>query len=300
MIYPLTAGNLTAAVDTLGAELISLQKNGKEYIWNGNPAYWNGHNPTLFPVIGFLKDGKTHFNGIEYEIPKHGYARKSEFNILCRDERSITMEMSDNEETRKGYPFRFALQITHCLTEDGFQTAYSVINRSDRAMPFMLGAHTGILLPFSEGMRFEDHTLIFERPECNVTRYIAVGGQIIEDSVGQRNYLDGADRLSLAYSLFDDDALMLTGLSSRKVALLDQTGRGIEMEFNGFNALGIWTPPGKNAPFLCLEPWNGINAFRNEDTEFSKKPLICSAEPGKSYAVSYRVRILDEKAKEMP
>ena len=121
MIYPLTAGNLTAAVDTLGAELISLQKNGKEYIWNGNPAYWNGHNPTLFPVIGFLKDGKTHFNGIEYEIPKHGYARKSEFNILCRDERSITMEMSDNEETRKGYPFRFALQITHCLTEDGFK-----------------------------------------------------------------------------------------------------------------------------------------------------------------------------------
>lgn len=298
MIYHLTAGDLTAAVDSLGAELISLQKNGKEYIWTGNPAYWNGHNPTLFPVIGFLKDGKTSFDGIEYAIPKHGYARKGEFRLISRSQNSITLEMTDNEETRQGFPFRFALQITHTLTEDGFETVYSVENRSERTMPFMIGAHTGILLPFSENMSFEDHVLLFEHPEQNVTRYIAVGGQIIEDAVGQPDYLDGDDRLPLSYDLFQDDALILSGLVSRKIALLDRSGRGVGMEFDGFDALGIWTPPGKNAPFICLEPWNGINAFRDEAAEFSKKPFIRSAKPGEQYTVSYRVRIFDDE-KEM-
>ena len=298
MIYQLTAGELSAAVHSLGAELVSLQKNNKEYIWTGDAKYWNGHNPTLFPVIGFLKDGKTSFDGVEYEIPKHGYARKSEFRLINRSENSITLEMTDREETRKGFPFRFALQISHTLTEDGFETVYSVENRSERTMPFMIGAHTGILLPFSDNMRFEDHVLLFEHPEENVTRYIAVGGQIIEDAVGQSNYLDGADRLPLSYDLFEDDALMLSGLVSRKIALLDHTGFGVGMEFDGFDALGIWTPPGKNAPFLCLEPWNGINAFRNEATEFSKKPFIRSVEPGERYTVGYRVRIFN-KEKEM-
>ncbi|MBQ8288963.1 MAG: aldose 1-epimerase family protein [Clostridia bacterium] len=293
MTYTLKHLDLTATVASQGAELISLQKQGKEYIWTGDAVYWNGHNPILFPVIGFLKNGKTFFSGVEYEIPKHGYARRSEFTPVSRTENSITLEMTDTEETRKGFPFRFVLQVTHTLTEDGFETAYRVENRDERTMPFMIGAHTGFLLPFSEGAKFEDHTLIFEQPECHVTRYIAVGGQIIEDAAGQRNYLDGADRLPLSYGLFDDDALMLTGLCSRKIALLDQDGHGVGMEFDGFDALGIWTSPGKNAPFLCLEPWNGINAFRNEETEFSQKPFIRSTEPGECYAVGYRVRIID-------
>ncbi|MBQ8382294.1 MAG: aldose 1-epimerase family protein [Clostridia bacterium] len=293
MNYTLKYRDLIATVASLGAELTSLQRHGKEYIWTGDTDYWNGHNPILFPVIGFLKNGKTVFDGVEYEIPKHGYARKSEFSLVSHTENSITLEMTDTEETRKGFPFRFGFQVTHTLTEDGFVTAYRVENRDERRMPFMIGAHTGFLLPFSDGAKFEDHTLLFEHPECDVTRYVAVGGQIIENPDGQKNYLDGADRLPLSYSLFEDDALMLSGLCSRKIALLDQNGHGVGMEFEGFDAFGIWTPPGKNAPFLCLEPWNGINAFRNEEAEFSKKPFIRSTEPGECYTVSYRVRIID-------
>lgn len=293
MIYTLKRGDLSATVHSLGAELVSFCKNGKEYLWTGDPAYWNGHNPTLFPVIGFLKDGKTCFDGVEYSIPKHGYARKSEFRLVNSDDASITLEMTDTPETLQGFPFRFSLKITHRLTEDGFETAYSVENRDTCQMPFMIGAHTGILLPFTDSMSFEDHTLIFEQAEPDVTRYIAVGGQIIEDAQGETDYLDGTDRLPLSYGLFDDDALMLSGLKSRKMALLDRTGHGVGMEFNGFDALGIWTPPGKNAPFLCLEPWNGINAFRNEDAEFANKPFIRTTAPGECYHVSYRITIFD-------
>ena len=293
MIYTLHSGDLTARIDSVGAELISLQKNEREYIWCGDPAYWNGHNPTLFPVIGFLKNNKTHFNGVEYEIPKHGYARKTEFELCEQSETSITLRMTDNETTRKGYPFRFCFEITHRLTEDGFETTYRVNNQSDDRMPFMIGGHTGLAVPFSEGRAFEDYTLIFEGPENNVTRFIAVNGQIIEDSKGEHNYLDGSDRLPLSYDLFDDDALMLAGLQSRKVALLDSDGRGVGMEFDGFDALGIWTPPKKCAQFVCIEPWNGINAFADEKAEFSEKPFIRTVEPGSTYMVSYRVQIID-------
>jgi galactose mutarotase-like enzyme len=293
MKYTLKRGTLTAQIVSLGAELISLVKDGRDYIWCGDAAYWNGHNPTLFPVIGFLKDNMTCFDGVKYQIPKHGYARKTEFELVEQTDNSITLRMTDSETTRSGYPFRFVFDITHRLTEDGFETEYTISNCDDRSMPFMIGAHTGFALPFTDGQRFEDHTLIFECPESYVTRYIAVNGQYIEDSMGETDFLDGTDRIALDYRLFDDDALMLAGLKSRKVALLDQNGRGVGMEFNGFDALGIWTPPGKNAPFLCLEPWNGINAFMDEAPEFSQKPFIRTLDAGERYSVSYSVSIFD-------
>lgn len=293
MIYTLKNENLTVQIQSLGAELVSLVHNGREYIWTGDATFWNGHNPNLFPVIGFLKNNRTCFDGVEYTIPKHGYARKTEFALCSCSEDSITLEMTDSELTMEGFPFCFALQITHTLTEDGFETTYRIENRSERVMHFMIGGHTGFVLPFSEGDAFEDHTLIFETPENAVTRYTAVNGQLIENPCGTSDYLDGSDRLPLRYDLFDDDALMLTGLRSRKVALLNRDGRGVGMEFAGFDALGIWTPTGKNAPFLCIEPWNGINAFVNEEAEFSKKPYIRSAPAGGHYSVGYRVRIID-------
>ena len=157
----------------------------------------------------------------------------------------------------------------------------------------MIGGHTGFCLPFSDGMDFSDHTLVFESPENNVTRYIAINGQIIENTAGDPDYLDGSDRIALRYDLFDDDALMLTGLRSRKVALLDPNGKGVGMDFEGFDALGIWTPVGKNAPFVCIEPWNGINAMADEDSEFINKPFIRKVDVGNSYTVSYSVQIID-------
>ncbi len=293
MNYTLIYGDIQATISSIGAELISLRKANREYIWTGDPAYWNGHNPTLFPIIGFLKDNKTMFDGIEYQIPKHGYARKCEFALVAVNEHSITLKMTDTEETRMGFPFAFSLQITHTLTEYGYKTCFTVTNRNDRPMPFMLGVHTGFCLPLNERFSFEDYTLLFEHTEDNVIRYIAEGGQIITDPHGVSNYLDGADRLALSYSLFDEDALMLTGLHSRKVALLDPNGLGVGMTFDGFDVLGIWTPPGKQAPFLCLEPWNGINAFTNEQAEFSRKPYIRITSPGESYSVAYQVEIID-------
>lgn len=292
MEYTLHNRSITATVCDMGGELISMKKDGREYIWTGDPAYWNGHNPILFPVIGFLKDGRTSFDGHEYAIPKHGYARKERFSVVCQSEDSITLALTDNDTTREGFPFAFNFEVTHTLTEDGFATSFAIENRSDREMPFMLGGHTGFCLPFTEGSRFSDHTLIFEKPENDVTLLEAVNGQLIEDPTGRPDYMGGSDRIELDYSLFDKDALILKGLTSRKVRLCDKSGKGVEMDFSGFDLLGIWTPPGKNAPFLCIEPWNGVNAYLNEAPEFADKPHIRKVAPNGRYFVRFSVKIL--------
>ena len=58
MQIELKYGEVKGIVETRGGELVSFNKDGKEYIWSGDPAYWTGRNPNLFPVVGNLKDGK--------------------------------------------------------------------------------------------------------------------------------------------------------------------------------------------------------------------------------------------------
>ena len=59
MRIELKRGGCTAAVDTMGGELVSFKdEQGTEYIWGGDPEFWAGQNPNLFPVVGNLTDGR--------------------------------------------------------------------------------------------------------------------------------------------------------------------------------------------------------------------------------------------------
>lgn len=289
MQYELKNQHISATVDTLGAELISMVCGGREYIWTGDPDYWNGHNPILFPVIGFLKDDLYRLNGKSYPLQKHGFARKSEFTPLEKGDSFITLELTESPKTLASFPFRFRFLVTHRLTDRGFRTEFTVANRSEETMYFQLGGHTGFTLPFTSGAEFSNHKLIFDRP-TSADRYIAPEGVLIKERV--KNYLKDADTLPLSYDLFDRDALMLDGLESKKVRLCDNNGNGVEMDFAGFSTLGIWTPKGKMAPFVCIEPWNGMNAIVGENCEFSGKPRVLSLDAGREYRVSYGVSIL--------
>ncbi len=289
MQFELINKNISATVDTMGAELISMVCGDREYIWTGDPSYWNGHNPILFPIIGFLKDDLYRLNGKSYPLQKHGFARKSEFTLVEKEDSFVTLELTENPKTLASFPFRFRFLVTHRLTDRGFRTEFSIENRSDETMYFQLGGHTGFCLPFTPGAKFSDHKLVFDKP-CTADRFIAPEGVLIKEWI--KNYLKDTDTLPLSYDLFDRDALMLDGLESKKVRLCDNFGRGVEMDFDGFYTLGIWTPKGKNAPFVCIEPWNGMNAIVGENCEFPGKPHVISLEAGKEYRVAYSVSIL--------
>lgn len=295
MNYELQYKQMRAVCTTMGAELISLTKaNGREVIWQGDKTYWGGVNPNLFPIVCSLKNSKTVIDGVEYTIPKHGFARRMEFEMVEKSENSITFLLTDNETTKECYPYSFGLYITHTLTEDGFITTYRVENRSNKTMLFGLGGHTAYNCPMAEGDQFTDYEIRFNKAETNpVYQCVAddLGGLLYERGI--RTEYRNVTKIPLEYSIFDLDALMFSKLNSNVISLVHkEKGYGVEVTVNGFNSLGIWTPIGLSAPFICIEPWTIIPDKEDTTGIFAEKPNITALPMGESKEYSYQVRLI--------
>ncbi len=292
MTFTLTSENGTSAVvTTAGAELISFIKDGREYVWQGHPDHWDGQAPVLFPVVCSPKDGKMAFDGVEYPMPKHGFAMKMAFDPVYLTKNSVTLELRESEETLAMFPFRFTLAVTYTVSDDGFDAEFSVTNRDDREMTFCIGGHPGFNCPMEEGESFEDYRLIFDNAEGAVVSISDKG--FMNDAIPKKDQLIGTNEIPLVYSDFDEDAMIVENLPVKKVKLIsDKTGRGISFDFEGFDALGLWTPEKRNSPFLCLEPWNGLPADVKETTDAKSKKYAITLPSEGVYRVGYRTQVI--------
>lgn len=293
MQVTLQKGPFTAAVDTRGGELISFRDGaGTEYIWGGDPAYWAGRNPILFPIVGSLKNGRVDIGGQTYEMNRHGFARGSEFTLAERGEDFAVLELRDSPDTLARYPFPFLLQVRHQLLADGFSTAFTVSNPGDSPLPFCIGAHTAFNCPLYPGERFEDYRLVFDQTEDSDSLPLTAEG-LLAPGPGIP-LLRGTDTIPLSHEPFDKlDTLIFDGLRSTGVRLIHKdTGRGVRMEFGDFPMIAFWTMAGAGAPFLCLEPWHGCAAWDNESGRFEDKPHCVTLQPGEARALSFTVRPL--------
>ena len=291
MMFELKKGGLRAAARTLGGELVSLKDgDGLEYIWEGNPAFWSGQNPVLFPIVGSLKEGKVETGGRTCEMGRHGFARGMEFSPVEQGEDFIVLELRDSEETLARYPFHFALRVRHQLLDDGFSTSFTVKNTGADPMPFCIGAHTAIRCPLRKGERFEDYELLFEEPEYADSHLLNADGVIRHN--GRRPMLDGSGRLELDYGVFAEmDTIIFSMLRSGTVSLVHrETGQGVQLDFHEFPMVAFWTKPG--APYLCLEPWQGCAAWDNESGRFEDKPFCTVLEPGGEKSMTYAFHIV--------
>lgn len=290
MQYTLRQGRGTALVDTQGAELQSFTLDGAEYVWKGDPAFWSGHAPVLFPIVGRLTDDTVRIEGQAYSMRMHGFARHSESAVREADDGHITLELVPSEAVRSQYPYKFSLRTTHTLIENGFATAYEVENTDGRPIRFTIGGHPGFCCPIRGEGQFPDYEVVFEREEepwvQRITpEHLADTSRLFPVPLQGRS-------LPLAYGLFDYDALVFNHLHSRSVRLQNRrTGKGLRFSFDGFCNFGIWTPTGKQAPFVCLEPWQGGNAEDSETGRFEDKPDVVTLAPGQTYRASYRVEI---------
>ena len=284
---------LTARVDTMGGELVSLRDaGGTEYIWGGDPAYWSGRNPILFPIVGALKDGAVRIGGKSYQMDRHGFARRMEFAAVEQGADYAELELRDTAETLARYPFPFSLRVRHQLTQDGFFTRFRVANTGTESMPFCIGAHTAFRCPLAEGEKFEDYRLVFDRVEDTRSILPRPGGCLCHDRPGPA--LSGPD-IRLDHQIFNRvDTLVYDGLRSKTVSLRhDGTGRGVRVDFSEFPMVAFWTMPNAQAPFICIEPWQGCGAFDNESGDFTDKPHCVVLTPGESRSMRYTVSLLD-------
>lgn len=293
MIYTIKKGGLTAQVDSLGAQLISLKnESGFEYIWTGDPQYWKGHAPVLFPMVGALREGKTEIGGNWYEMGQHGIARHLEFSPAEQGEGFLSLRLTSNFDTKKQYPFEFSFTVTYTLTDRGFETRFTVENIGDRVMPFAVGGHPGFNLPVDEEAAFEDYTICFEQPESQTCPAIVMGKGLI-DPKNTAFTLEEQREIPLRHSLFYQDALIFEGLRSKKVQIRNKkTGKGVEMDFSQFPMLGIWSAP-NDGPYVCLEPWTGCATRTDEGDEFEKKHGMTFLPAGGTAEFAFEVRFLE-------
>ena len=293
MEITLRKGALTALAQTHGGELVSLRDgDGREYIWGGDPAFWSGRNPVLFPVVGGLKNGRTEINGRTYEMGRHGFARDREFTVADRGEEFVELELRQDADTLARYPFPFSLQVRHQLLEGGFATQFTVTNTGEAPMPFCIGAHTAFNCPLEEGAAFEDYRLVFDEAEDTVSILPGADGCLQRDVPGVA--LAG-DTIPLDHSVYDRvDTLIFDGLRSHGVKLVHKdTGRGVRMDFPGFPMVAFWTKPNARAPYICIEPWQGCAAFADESGKFEEKPHCEILSPGGSKTLCYTVSLLE-------
>ncbi len=281
MIHNAENNNFTLAVKEMGAELTSLKskKTGFEFIWTGDTNVWYGQSPILFPIIGRLLDDKYRLNGKEYTMEKHGIVRKKPFKLIEKTDDSLTFSQTSDEESLKLYPYEFDLQVTFKLTNEGLSVTHKIINNSDTVMYYSFGAHPGFNCKIGDYLEFQEE-------EQLLTERIDHDSILIEEKFPVE--LDGK-KLILTENLFNDDALILSDYKSKYLTLKsDNHNREVKFNFDS-PVLGIWAKP--NAPYVCIEPWWGINDNYDKKADLKEKRCIMALNPKESKEFNWNIEI---------
>jgi len=281
----LTNGPLEAWVKPQGAELASLRLHGAEYLWSGDARFWGKQSPILFPIVGSLQEGRYRHGGLTYCLPRHGFARDRTFALKVLSDQEVTCSLEDDEASRLVYPFRFHLCIRYILHATDLQVEYIVANPSDDPLIFSIGGHPAFALPLEPGLTYQDYQIDFSHPET-VGRWKLRDGLLLEEAPG---FLQGATSLQLHHELFREDAIVLQGLQSACLTLRSDKGsRGLRFGIEGWPQLGLWAP--LQAPFICIEPWQGHADPYGYDGALASKPGVVSLAPGDCWKRSWTVQ----------
>lgn len=260
--------HLDVTINPMGAELQSCfnKTESVELIWQAHPKHWGKHAPVLFPAVGKLWNNKLKIKGTEYTMQKHGFAREMQFEVRNITSNYAQLYLKSNKETKLKFPFDFEFNITFHVLGKELKITYSIKNLSKTTMPFCIGAHPAFNVPAFGNDAFNTHYIKFTHQEK--ARRILLTEEGFLTGKTQPNWLDG-DRIELNDELFKNDAIILDQLKSNELALLNSNGKGIGFKSHNFSSLAFWKPLG--APFLCLEPWNGMADIEGFDDEYRKK-----------------------------
>lgn len=287
----ISSDRLSARIATLGAELQDLRDaEGRLLQWDGDPAVWAGRAPILFPIVGELAQGRCRIGHSTYAMPRHGFARRSTFEVLSHDDASARLRLVATAASRAMYPFDFRLDVAYAIDDATLSITATIANDGDVAMPASLGFHPAFAWPLPYGRARDEHVVTFERDEPAPIRALDAHGLVVP---ARRPTPVTGRTLALRDDLFDDDALVFDALASRRVTYGarrddDAAGPRIAVGFDDFPTLGVWSKPG-GARFVCIEPWQGHADPVGFDGDLADKPGMIVIAPGA--ARSFRLTI---------
>lgn len=280
---------LSIKVSPLGAELCSIFANGKEYLWQADPAFWKRQSPVLFPIVGGVWENKYRHEGVTYTLPQHGFARDMEFTLISEEKDEVRYQLVSNEETLSQYPFPFCLDITYRIKGKKIEVIWQVRNTGCNVMHFQIGAHPGFYYPDFDASTQERGYFGFDKTEN--LKYILIGEKGCVDTSTDYTLELTDGLLPLNIHTFDKDALILENEQIHQVTLYNKEKKAyLSLHFNA-PALGLWSPPAKNAPFICIEPWYGRCDRTHYEGEFKDKDWMNHLVPGDIFEGGYVIEI---------
>jgi galactose mutarotase-like enzyme len=275
-----------------GAELTSIQYNGKEILFqgaqvldnNGN-IYWKRQAPILFPIVGQLKNSQTQIEDKTYEMSQHGFARDMDFEEISKTENKHHYMLKYNEGTLKKYPYKFELHVIYEIIGDTLTVTYKVKNIDDKIIYFGLGGHPAFNCDYSNG----EYEIVFSENEDKIV-FLKLKNGLIDTEKAQNILQD--NKIYLKEDTFDNDAVIMKNLKSNKVILQNhETNQKIlEFDFTGFPYLALWSK--KGAPFVCIEPWQNTADKIDSVQIYKDKENIIELPKDKKYQCKFMIKIL--------
>jgi galactose mutarotase-like enzyme len=276
---------LAVEVSTLGAEMQSLKTaDGRDFLWNGDAAWWTGRSPILFPIVGKAPGDMLAVNGRAYPMAQHGIARRREFLIVEQTATACRHELVSNEETREIYPFDFRLTLEHRLDERTLAVEATVENTGKTPLPFGIGFHPAFLWPLP-GAEGKPHAVILDNgAEPGV---IQLENGLVGKTLPTSPFKAG--RLELAHALFANDALIFPEGVGTGLTYGADGGPSLAFTFDHLPNIALWQKPG--APFLCVEPWHGMAAHAGGTAELVERPYTVALAAGETMRFGFTVEI---------
>jgi len=280
---------LKVAIDNKGAQLTSIydKAEGRELLWNADPAVWPWHAPNLFPIVGGVINDELLIDGKAYPMKRHGFARNSEFVLLSSDDNQAVFSLPNSERTHEVYPYNFDFQVMYLLIDNALRVTYKVVNHDKRTIYFSVGAHPAFSVPFYPKEQYEDYYLEFEVEE-KLQRYLLAADGMFSGETEPVTF-DGK-KLWLKKDMFNDDALVFKNMRTREVTIKSKNhDKSLTLEFPHFNYLGIWAKAG--APFVCIEPWLGCTDTEGQPKDISQKEAIQKLSMGHVFEAAFFISI---------
>lgn len=274
--------DLSIDVSPLGAEMQSIMTaDGRSWLWSGDPAFWTGRSPVLFPIVGKAPGDTLLIDGKPYPMPQHGLARRREFSLDTATDTMCRYVLDASQETRAVYPFDFRLSVEHSLDGDTLTVAAEVENRGRDPMPFGFGFHPAFLWPLP-GADGKSHTVTLGNGAEPKRQPLEDG--LLSQEREPSPFDEGL--LVLAHSQFENDALIFPEGAGNGLTYAAEGGPALKFRFENLPNLALWTKPG--APFLCIEPWHGMAAEYDGSRELRDRPstTVLAARERKRFAFS--------------
>ena len=278
-MYTIQNDYIKVTINEKGATMWSVQDNsGQEYLWQGDPQYWVNRAPNLFPYIGRMPESKYTFEGKQYEMPIHGFARDMIFETEQISDEHIVFTIRDTEQTYLQYPFHFVFSVIYKLEKNKIDIIYYVKNEDGKKMYFGVGGHPGFYVPMDEDTQFEDWYLEFDSEQnakqVEFSENVLVTERLLDYP------LESGVKIPLKHSLFDHDAVVLTNVSPSVTLKSDKSCRAIRVEYPDMPYVGFWHMPKTDAPYICIEPWSTLPSREGIVEDLATQSGVISLDSG--------------------